>query len=105
LSKKNLKMPRILGASTAATEPQQNQDSLHDPQQLLPEAPDTIKILLTTDNHLGYLEKDPIRGADSFKAMQEIFELAIREKVGFGPLAVADDKANYGLYRCLDRWT
>jgi double-strand break repair protein MRE11 len=35
-----------------------------------------IKILISTDNHLGYLERDPVRGDDSFKAFQEVFEIA-----------------------------
>jgi double-strand break repair protein MRE11 len=43
---------------------------------------DTFKILLATDNHLGYLEKDPVRGADSFRAFEEILQLAVAEKVG-----------------------
>ncbi|PVH16280.1 DNA repair protein (mre11) [Candidozyma duobushaemuli] len=38
--------------------------------------PDTIRILLTTDNHVGYLENDPIRGDDSWKTFQEIAILA-----------------------------
>jgi double-strand break repair protein MRE11 len=36
----------------------------------------TIKILIATDNHLGYLEKDPIRGNDSFKTFEEILQIA-----------------------------
>ena len=27
--------------------------------------PDTIRILITTDNHVGYNENDPITGDDS----------------------------------------
>ncbi|KAH6587197.1 hypothetical protein BASA50_001330 [Batrachochytrium salamandrivorans] len=37
---------------------------------------DTFRILLATDNHLGYMEKDPIRGEDSFNAFEEILQLA-----------------------------
>ncbi|KAG0287058.1 Double-strand break repair protein mre11a [Linnemannia gamsii] len=36
----------------------------------------TFSILVATDNHLGYLEKDPVRGDDSFKAFEEILKLA-----------------------------
>ncbi|KAM0683424.1 meiotic recombination [Mitosporidium daphniae] len=36
----------------------------------------TIRIIIATDNHLGYMEKDPIRGEDSFLAFQEILETA-----------------------------
>ncbi|KAL5034892.1 meiotic recombination, variant 2 [Batrachochytrium dendrobatidis] len=37
---------------------------------------DTFRILLATDNHLGYMEKDPIRGQDSFNSFEEILQLA-----------------------------
>lgn len=43
---------------------------------------DAIKILLATDNHLGYLEKDPIRGQDSFLAFREILATARDRDVG-----------------------
>ncbi|PIA13483.1 DNA repair exonuclease [Coemansia reversa NRRL 1564] len=42
---------------------------------------DTLKILVATDNHLGYLERDPIRGQDSFDAFAEILQLARKHKV------------------------
>lgn len=38
--------------------------------------PDTIRILLTTDNHVGYLENDPVRGDDLWKTFQEVTYLA-----------------------------
>ncbi len=34
---------------------------------------DVIKILIASDMHLGYAEKDPIRGEDSFNTFEEIF--------------------------------
>jgi double-strand break repair protein MRE11 len=37
---------------------------------------DTIRILLSTDNHLGYCEGDPVRGNDSFAALEEVLYLA-----------------------------
>ncbi|KAJ2850264.1 meiotic recombination [Coemansia brasiliensis] len=37
---------------------------------------DTLSILVATDNHLGYLENDPIRGQDSFHAFAEVLQLA-----------------------------
>lgn len=36
-----------------------------------------LKILVTTDNHLGYGEKDTIRGEDSFTA----FEASLQNSV------------------------
>jgi hypothetical protein len=47
---------------------------------LVPE--DTIRILLATDNHIGYLERDPIRGQDSINTFREILQLAVKNDVG-----------------------
>jgi double-strand break repair protein MRE11 len=46
-----------------------------------PREADTLRVLVSTDNHLGYAEKDPVRGGDSFRAFREILQLAQREKV------------------------
>ncbi|KAG5368202.1 Double-strand break repair protein [Yarrowia sp. C11] len=43
--------------------------------------PDTIRILIATDNHVGYNEQDPIRGDDSWKTFHEIMGLARTEDV------------------------
>ncbi|POY75253.1 double-strand break repair protein MRE11 [Rhodotorula taiwanensis] len=40
-----------------------------------------IKILLATDNHIGYAEKDPIRGRDSINTFREILDLAVENDV------------------------
>ena len=42
---------------------------------------ETLRIMVSTDNHLGYAEKDPIRGMDSFAAFEEVLYLAKRHKV------------------------
>lgn len=44
---------------------------------------DTFKILVTTDNHLGYMERDPERGPDSFVSLEEAFDVAKIEQVDF----------------------
>uniref|UniRef100_A0A7S4MXX5 Mre11 DNA-binding domain-containing protein n=1 Tax=Odontella aurita TaxID=265563 RepID=A0A7S4MXX5_9STRA len=41
---------------------------------------DTLRIMVSTDNHLGYAERDPIRGLDSFAAFEEVLALAKRHK-------------------------
>lgn len=46
-------------------------------------ANDVIKFLVTTDNHLGFMEKDAERGNDSFVAFEEALEIAKQEKVDF----------------------
>lgn len=42
---------------------------------------DTLTIMVATDNHLGYIEKDPVRGDDSFAAFEEILSLAAESEV------------------------
>ncbi|KAI0057313.1 DNA repair exonuclease [Artomyces pyxidatus] len=44
---------------------------------------DTIRILLATDNHIGFLERDPIRGQDSINTFKEILQLAVKHEVDF----------------------
>ncbi|EEH48999.1 DNA repair protein (mre11) [Paracoccidioides brasiliensis Pb18] len=39
-------------------------------------AADTIRILVSTDNHVGYNERDPVRGDDSWKSFHEVMCLA-----------------------------
>ncbi|KAF8083420.1 hypothetical protein N665_0774s0009 [Sinapis alba] len=44
---------------------------------------DTLRILVATDCHLGYMEKDEIRRYDSFKAFEEICSIAEDKQVDF----------------------
>lgn len=44
---------------------------------------DAFKVLVTSDNHLGYMERDPIRGDDSFRIFEEILGIASDKKVCF----------------------
>lgn len=46
-----------------------------------PKPEDIIKILVTSDNHVGYNEKDEIRGGDSFRSFEEVLKIARDEKV------------------------
>lgn len=38
--------------------------------------PDTIRVLITSDNHVGYNENDPIAGDDSWKTFNEVLTIA-----------------------------
>ena len=49
------------------------------------EEEDIIKILVSSDNHVGFLERDPIRGEDSFLAFEEVLGLAF---VALAPLSL-----------------
>ncbi|KAG7579944.1 hypothetical protein FFLO_00152 [Filobasidium floriforme] len=46
-----------------------------------------FRILIATDNHVGYNERDPIRGQDSMNTFREILEIAKERKVDFILLA------------------
>ncbi|KAF2761909.1 DNA repair exonuclease [Pseudovirgaria hyperparasitica] len=48
---------------------------------------DTIRILVATDNHVGYNERDPIRGSDSWRSFDEIMCLAKERDVDMVLLA------------------
>ena len=52
-----------------------------------PTAPDTVRILVATDNHVGYNERDPIRGDDSWKSFHEVMCLARERDVDMVLLA------------------
>ncbi|KAI3928299.1 hypothetical protein MKW98_023900 [Papaver atlanticum] len=44
---------------------------------------DTLRVLVATDCHLGYMEKDEIRRFDSFQSFEEICSIAEQKKVDF----------------------
>lgn len=48
---------------------------------------DTIRILVSTDNHVGYNERDPVRGNDSWQTFDEIMQLAKTKDVDMVLLA------------------
>jgi len=50
-------------------------------------AADTIRILVATDSHVGYNERDPIRGNDSWKSFHEVMCLAKEQDVDMVLLA------------------
>jgi double-strand break repair protein MRE11 len=42
-----------------------------------------FKIIIATDNHLGYQEDDKIRGNDSFYSFNEVLQVAEQSKADF----------------------
>ena len=48
---------------------------------------DVLTILVASDMHLGYAERDPIRGEDSFVTFAEVFKIALEQKVDMVLLA------------------
>lgn len=57
----------------------------------------TFKIMVASDIHLGYMEKDPVRGDDSFLAFEEVLQHAkdsdVRARAcGFGARAAREQR-------------
>jgi len=67
-------------ATTNNNATNQNSDEEDEPTPTS-EEDSVLKVLLSTDNHLGYNERDPIRGMDSFAALEEVLSLARQNKV------------------------
>ncbi|KAI5184815.1 double-strand break repair protein MRE11 [Nematocida homosporus] len=67
---------------------------------------DELRVLITTDNHLGFLERDHIRGEDSFRAFEEVFEHALRLNVDAvlmaGDLFHDVNPSKYTMYRTVE---
>lgn len=68
---------------------------------------DTIKILLATDNHIGYLERDPVRGQDAINTFEEILQLAVKHEVPLthpntsGDLRCSISSLTFPMYRSI----
>ena len=66
---------------------------------------EVMKIMIATDNHLGYNEKDPVRGNDSFLAFEEILQIAVKNDVDFillgGDLFHDADPSQNSLFQCM----
>ncbi|XP_036282153.2 double-strand break repair protein MRE11 isoform X2 [Pipistrellus kuhlii] len=67
----------------------------------------TFKILVATDIHLGFMEKDAIRGNDTFVTLDEILRLAQENKVDFillgGDLFHENKPSRKTLHTCLEK--
>jgi double-strand break repair protein MRE11 len=49
--------------------------------------PNVLRIMVSTDNHLGYMERDAVRGHDSFLAFDEVLATARAQRVDLVLLA------------------
>ncbi|KAM5181167.1 double-strand break repair protein MRE11 [Mantella aurantiaca] len=67
---------------------------------------DTFKILVATDIHLGYMEKDAVRGNDTFVTFDEILRLAKDNEVDFlllgGDLFHDNKPSRKTLHTCME---
>uniref|UniRef100_A0A9L0TUX9 MRE11 homolog, double strand break repair nuclease n=1 Tax=Equus caballus TaxID=9796 RepID=A0A9L0TUX9_HORSE len=66
----------------------------------------TFKILVATDIHLGFMEKDAVRGNDTFVTLDEILRLAQENQVDFillgGDLFHDNKPSRKTLHNCLE---
>ena len=58
-----------------------------------------MNIMVATDSHLGFLERDVIRGQDSFLAFEEMLHIAQEKKVRACCAAPSCERLRYG-YIC-----
>lgn len=68
-------------------------------------AADTIRILIATDSHIGYLERDAIRGDDSWKSFDEVMRIAKARDVDMvllsGDLFHENKPSRKAIYQCM----
>ncbi|CAG0883308.1 unnamed protein product [Darwinula stevensoni] len=71
-----------------------------------PDPNDVFRVLVATDNHLGYAEKDSAKGEDSFQTFEEILKLAVNNEVDFlllgGDLFHENKPSRYARMKCLE---
>ena len=71
-----------------------------------PDPCDIIRVLIATDNHLGYGEKVPIKAEDSFITFDEILEIALENDVDFvllgGDLFHENKPSRQAYMKCLE---
>ena len=71
-----------------------------------PREEDILRVLISTDNHLGFLERDAIRGADSFAAFEEVLQLAVAREVDTvllaGDIFHENRPSRYTLWRTME---
>ena len=71
-----------------------------------PTSEDIVKILISTDLHLGFLEKDIVRGGDSFLVFEELLQLAVSQKADVvllaGDIFHENRPSRYTLWRTME---
>jgi hypothetical protein len=62
--------------------------------------------MISTDNHIGFMERDPVRGSDSFLAFEEVLATARAKGVDLvllaGDLFHENKPSRYTLWRYVD---
>ncbi|ENN72711.1 hypothetical protein YQE_10649, partial [Dendroctonus ponderosae] len=67
---------------------------------------DVFSILVATDIHLGFAEKDPVRANDTFDTFEEVLKTAKENRVDFlllgGDLFHESRPSTYCIYKCIE---
>ncbi|KAL7672567.1 hypothetical protein ACOME3_007452 [Neoechinorhynchus agilis] len=78
---------------------------MDDSQIEMPKGDDVFKILVASDNHIGFMDTDPERRDDSLNTFEEILQLARDNEVDFillgGDLFHENKPSRYSLNRCI----
>lgn len=74
-------------AGTKRTLYDEHEEDSHTMQESTNGEESTIRILIASDNHIGYAERDPVRGEDSYNSFREVLEIAKAEDVDMVLLA------------------
>jgi double-strand break repair protein MRE11 len=66
-----------MSSSEENSPPRREKENNENARPIIDEADEnTIRVMVSTDNHLGYCEGDTVRGMDSFAALEEVLWLA-----------------------------
>lgn len=75
-------------------------------KQVKPPDPNTLRVLVATDTHLGFAERDAVRKDDAFAAFEEIFRHAREQKCDCvfmaGDVFDVNKPSRETLVRCMD---
>uniref|UniRef100_A0A8C2UI32 Double-strand break repair protein n=1 Tax=Chinchilla lanigera TaxID=34839 RepID=A0A8C2UI32_CHILA len=81
-------------------------EAVTEPFKICVDDENTFKILVATDIHLGFMEKDAVRGNDTFVTLDEILRLARENEVDFillgGDLFHENKPSRKTLHTCLE---
>lgn len=101
MSKSPKKKSNLTQFSQSPTKTSSNQSSSQKEK-----ADDEFRIIIATDIHLGFAEKDPVRGEDSFNSFEEVLQIAKEENADFvllgGDLFHENKPSPKSLTRCVE---
>ena len=82
-SKKKGSSSSSSSSSSSGLAPRQKRQAFVMPEREDRPDPDQMRILISSDSHLGYAESDQVRRDDSFVAFEEVLENAVKSNADF----------------------